>query len=106
MAGATTGDSDRIRPEERCFRRDSGLRIPTGISGDGTRARCGSIDLRNPRRDGHIRGPERLVDPAALRALDSGANKPSNSHAGTGFHAHALFAAWPRFRILARVRRT
>ena len=103
MAVATCGGSNRIRPETRHFRFDSGLRVPTRIPRSRTCARVGSVDLRNPRRDGSVRWPERLVDSASLCAVDSGANLPSHSHAWAGFHAHALFEARSGFLTLARV---
>ena len=103
MAVATCGGFDRVRPEARHFRRDSVLRIPERIPRSRTCARVGPVDLRDPRRDGGIRRPERLVDSASLCAVDSGANLPSHSHAWAGLHAYALFTARSGFPTLARV---
>src|ERR1035438_702962 len=100
MAVATRGNPDRVRPETRRLRRVAGLRIPTRISRSRARARVGPVDLRNPRRDGGFRRPERLVDSASLCAMDSGANLPPDPNARAGFHAYALLAARPGFPIL------
>src|ERR1035438_4543348 len=105
MAVATRGNPNRVRPETRRFRCFAGLRIPTRISRSRARARVEPVDLRNPRRDGGFRRPERLVDSASLCAMDSGANLPPDPNARAGFHAYPLPAAWPRFPILAKLRR-
>src|ERR1017187_7009022 len=104
MASATERDSDRIRPEARRLRRDTGLPIPAWFSRSRARARVRPVDLRDSRRYGSILGAERLADSASLCAVDSSANFSPDSNAGAGFHAYALLAARTGFPILARLR--